>query len=652
MYVKRVRIMNYGPIEALDIEFPFDGDKPKPVVLVGPNGSGKSVLLSNIVNGLLYAQSEAYPESPEVEQGKVYKLRSPQYVTSGKEYSFTQVNFMDLSPVRELNLIKQKRDFDQMPAGIEGTDAQNIYEGLPPEEISILKTGFDQQAALRFLGQGCALYFPPSRFEDPAWLNHDNLTATAQYMDLKHFEGHSNRQIVNYSPLRRNQNWLFEVFYDFMFFEFRQKSISFFETRKEFLQSMDIQQSEATKETLENLLSQPSPSFLKGLSHMIRSEFFQCFLNDLVNSINTTGSNYRLYDAANRILRNILCSNDELLLSVGQRRSRMVSVAVDRKILVPNIFQLSSGEVSLLNLFLSILRDYDLTGAEFTSTEEIRGIVIVDEIDLHLHTVHQHEVLLKLMVMFPKIQFIVTSHSPLFVLGLQQLLGEEGFGLYELPSGMPILAEDFEEFGEAYRAFSKTRQHSREVQSAIKNAQKPLVFVEGTIDVRYLQRAAALLEFQDLMEVAEIRAGGGSSQLDKIWNKLTKDHIERKSIIILYDPECSRKEIAEQNIFRRLITKFTDHPIQKGIENLFDRESLERARRERPAFIDVTGERRDMVRGEEKVIPETWKVNNDEKTNLCNWLCENGTADDFDHFKPTLEILRDLLVEDTTGDVS
>lgn len=379
------------------------------------------------------------------------------------------------------------------------------------------------------------------------------------------------------------------------FLNFDKKALVF-ETRKELLQSMDIQQSEITKETLENLLSQPSPSFLKALSHMIRSEFFQCFLNDLINSINTTGSNYRLYDAANQILRNTLCSNDELLLSVGQRQSRMVSVTIDRKILVPNIFQLSSGEVSLLNLFLSILRDYDLTGSEFTSTKEICGIVIVDEIDLHLHTIHQHEVLSKLITMFPKVQFIVTSHSPLFVLGLKQCLGEQGFGLYELPSGTSISAEDFEECGKAYQAFSKTRQHSEKLRSAIKNAQKPLVFVEGTIDVKYLQKAAMELGFQNLTEAVEIRDADGSGGLKKIWQGLTRDHVERNHIVVLYDPECTRKD-TKGNMFRRSMTKCADHPIQKGIENLFDHETLERARRERPAFIDVTGEHRDMVRG-------------------------------------------------------
>ena len=60
---------------------------------------------------------------------------------------------------------------------------------------------------------------------------------------------------------------------------------------------------------------------------------------------------------------------------------------------VPNVFQLSGGEVSLLNLFLSILRDFDLCQTSFARAEDIRGIVVVDEIDLHLHAVYQYEVL-------------------------------------------------------------------------------------------------------------------------------------------------------------------------------------------------------------------------------------------------------------------
>ena len=111
--------------------------------------------------------------------------------------------------------------------------------------------------------------------------------------------------------------------------------------------------------------------------------------------------------------------------------------------IVPNIFQLSSGETSLFNTFLSILRDFEMSGSQFSNAADIRGIVVVDEMDLHLHAVHQHEVLPSLIGMFPKVQFIVTTHSPLFVLGMHKAFGEDGFGLYQLPRGHQISPEEF-----------------------------------------------------------------------------------------------------------------------------------------------------------------------------------------------------------------
>ncbi len=88
MYAKRIQISNYGPIDHLDIPLPFNGENPKPILLVGENGSGKSILLSHIVDGLMVAQGVIYPENSEVERGAVYKLFSPSYIKFGCEYSW------------------------------------------------------------------------------------------------------------------------------------------------------------------------------------------------------------------------------------------------------------------------------------------------------------------------------------------------------------------------------------------------------------------------------------------------------------------------------------------------------------------------------------------------------------------------------------
>lgn len=44
--------------------------------------------------------------------------------------------------------------------------------------------------------------------------------------------------------------------------------------------------------------------------------------------------------------------------------------------------------------------------------DETDGIVLIDEVDLHLHPAWQHRILGDLQEIFPKIQFIVTTHAP------------------------------------------------------------------------------------------------------------------------------------------------------------------------------------------------------------------------------------------------
>lgn len=44
--------------------------------------------------------------------------------------------------------------------------------------------------------------------------------------------------------------------------------------------------------------------------------------------------------------------------------------------------------------------------------ESVPGIVLIDEIDLHLHPVWQQRIMLSLRHVFPNVQFIVTTHSP------------------------------------------------------------------------------------------------------------------------------------------------------------------------------------------------------------------------------------------------
>jgi predicted ATP-binding protein involved in virulence len=46
------------------------------------------------------------------------------------------------------------------------------------------------------------------------------------------------------------------------------------------------------------------------------------------------------------------------------------------------------------------------------AAKETQGVIMIDEVDMHLHPAWQQTVLVDLIKAFPKIQFIVTTHSP------------------------------------------------------------------------------------------------------------------------------------------------------------------------------------------------------------------------------------------------
>lgn len=61
--------------------------------------------------------------------------------------------------------------------------------------------------------------------------------------------------------------------------------------------------------------------------------------------------------------------------------------------------------------------------------EEPRGIVLIDEVDMHLHPAWQKRIVEDLHYIFPKIQFIMTTHSPSILANVKHehiLLLEDG----------------------------------------------------------------------------------------------------------------------------------------------------------------------------------------------------------------------------------
>jgi predicted ATP-binding protein involved in virulence len=77
-----------------------------------------------------------------------------------------------------------------------------------------------------------------------------------------------------------------------------------------------------------------------------------------------------------------------------------------------NVQQLSQGERTLMALVGDISRRLILLNPSLDNPLHGTGIVLIDEIELHLHPSWQQKVLTKLTKTFPNIQFLITTHSP------------------------------------------------------------------------------------------------------------------------------------------------------------------------------------------------------------------------------------------------
>ncbi len=78
---------------------------------------------------------------------------------------------------------------------------------------------------------------------------------------------------------------------------------------------------------------------------------------------------------------------------------------------------LSQGYQAVVSLVADIIGHVWLEAGVQVELDDMEGIVLVDELDLHLHPTWQTTIVRGLKAAFPRMQFIVTTHSPLVLAG-------------------------------------------------------------------------------------------------------------------------------------------------------------------------------------------------------------------------------------------
>lgn len=81
--------------------------------------------------------------------------------------------------------------------------------------------------------------------------------------------------------------------------------------------------------------------------------------------------------------------------------------------------QLSEGERTILAMAADIARRLAIANPGRPDPLEGTGVVLIDEIEIHLHPKWQSEVLDRLQRVFPNLQFVVSTHSPVVLAGVR-----------------------------------------------------------------------------------------------------------------------------------------------------------------------------------------------------------------------------------------
>ena len=509
MYLEKINIQNYGPLKHFVLDMPFNKDEngnkttPRPLVIVGKNGTGKTVILSHIVNGLIALKQRVYDDN-EVEKNFVYKIRSPFYINNSDFY-YARLDYSEGFNTVEYQL-RNTREKVEKTAGFVKPNAD--WDKIDTKETNcFVLDPLDVKQAAKLIDNNVLKYFPSDRTAVPAWLNSDALIRPQKYSHLQHFSNISNRNILDGNDLEDNKCWIMDLLFDREMLDKR-------------IFNIDMPE-----------ISQPDGSRLK----IVRQQLVY------------TGLTENLYQELSKIINIIFGrTGKKQHIGVGNRNNRQLSILDDEtnQMTLPNISQLSLGESLLLNLFLSIVRDADCNKSNFASLGEIKGIVLIDEIENHLHNYLVSQALPKLIRLFPKIQFIITSHSPMFLLGMDKEF-EDGYQIIELDkdtkNGYEIRnAEGFSEFKEAFDVYQNTRAFNAQISQS----NKPVILTEGKTDPKIINKAWT--ELNPGVEIPfdvvglSVIGGSGANALNNVMAKMPA--IPNKKIIGIFDADSEGKK--------------------------------------------------------------------------------------------------------------
>lgn len=168
--------------------------------------------------------------------------------------------------------------------------------------------------------------------------------------------------------------------------------------------------------------------------------------------------------------------------------------------------QLSQGEKTILTLVGDLARRLSLLNPTLENPFTGRGIVLIDEIDLHLHPHWQQQIIERLLTTFPNLQFIISTHSPQVISTVPERC-------------IRILEESLNELGEKEIKIVSPRYQTKGLTN-----NDALLYGMKTDPTPHLKEVVWLNEYKKLIELGEFNDEKGIYLRTKLDSHFGKTH--------------------------------------------------------------------------------------------------------------------------------
>lgn len=134
-------------------------------------------------------------------------------------------------------------------------------------------------------------------------------------------------------------------------------------------------------------------------------------------NINREVGNNKKYEIVRKAIHEVISDKQNTFnnLHITWQNNPDGDLCIEKNGTLLNINQLSAGEKMLMILVADLARRLIIANPNNDNPLQQDGVILIDEIDLHLHPSWQRAIIPNLTNIFPNCQFILTTHSPQIV---------------------------------------------------------------------------------------------------------------------------------------------------------------------------------------------------------------------------------------------